>query len=142
MYEKHRLTVMQFPIAMADPYRDVAGPVENYGMVIAHQAAPQIPEGLNNTLAFDATGIAAVAPVAPGSESTPDDSWLWLEDMNGSGAEEWQGDDSDWLKQTASDVLGLPSLGGSFHTEVVASEQASQATIDPRLVSPHSAKEN
>ncbi|OBT54946.1 hypothetical protein VE04_04700 [Pseudogymnoascus sp. 24MN13] len=121
-------------IAMVDPYRDVAGPVENNGMVTAHHAASQIPEGLNNTLSFDVAGIAAVAPVAPGSESTPDDSWLWLEDVNGSGAEEWQGDDSDWLKQTASDVLGLPSLGGSFHTEVVASEQASQATIDPRLL--------
>lgn len=133
---------MQFPIAMADPYRDVAGLVENHREVIAHQAALQIPEGPNNALAFDVAGIAAVAPVAPGSESTPNDSWSRPEDIYGSGAEEWQGDDSDWLTQTASDVSGLSSLGGSFHTQDAASEQASQDMIDPRLVSPHSAKEN
>ncbi|ELR02357.1 hypothetical protein GMDG_05421 [Pseudogymnoascus destructans 20631-21] len=125
---------VEFPIAMADPYRDVAGPVENHREVIAHQAAPYIPEGPNNALAFDVAGIAAVAPVAPGSESTQNDSWSRPQDMYGSGAEEWQGDDSDWLTQTASDVSGLSSLGGSFHTDDAAREQASQATIDPRLL--------
>ncbi|OBT75085.1 hypothetical protein VF21_06535 [Pseudogymnoascus sp. 05NY08] len=125
---------VEFPIAMADPYRDVAGPVENHRKVIAHQAAPQIPEGPNNALAFDVTGIAAATPVAPGSEPAPKDSWFWREDMYGSGAEEWQGDDSDWLTQTASEVSGLSNLGGSFHTEDAASEEASQAMIDSQLL--------
>lgn len=137
---KHRLTVAQFPIAMADPYQDVAGPVQNYSEVIAHQAALHIPAGFDNASAFDVTGIAAPAPVFPGSESTTIDSWLTPEDIFASGAEDWQGDDGDWLKQPAPDASGLSNLGESIHTQTAVSGQASQDTIDPRIVSSQSTK--
>ncbi|KFY27238.1 hypothetical protein V493_03621 [Pseudogymnoascus sp. VKM F-4281 (FW-2241)] len=84
-----------FPIAMADPSQGVAGPVENYREVIAHQAAPQIPEGST----FDVAGIEAAAPTAPGLASTTEDSLLRPEEFFGLGAEDWQGDDGDWLVQ-------------------------------------------
>ncbi|KFY81937.1 hypothetical protein V500_10955 [Pseudogymnoascus sp. VKM F-4518 (FW-2643)] len=122
------------PIAMADPYHDVAGPVEKHRKVIAHQAAPQIPEGSKNASAFDVTGIAAAAPVVPGSESTPKVSRPRPEDIYGSGAEDWQGDDGDWLMQPAPDASELSSLGESIHTQAAASEQASQDMIDPLLL--------
>lgn len=127
---------------MADPYHDVTGPVEKHRKVIAHQAAPQIPEGSKNASAFDVMGIAAAAPVVPGSESIPKVSWPRPEDIYGSGAEDWQGDDGDWLMQPAPDASELSSLGESIHTQAAASEHASQDMIDPLLVSPHSTKEN
>ncbi|OBT63303.1 hypothetical protein VE03_07931 [Pseudogymnoascus sp. 23342-1-I1] len=51
-----------------------------------------------------------------------------------SGAEYWQGDDSDWLLHTALDVSELSSLGESIHTQAAVSEQAWQDPIDPQLL--------
>lgn len=120
---------------MADPYQDMAGPAENYGRVITHQAGLQTPESSNNASAFHVTDPAATAPVLPWSESTPEDYQHMPEDIFGSGGEDWQGYDSDWLMQPDPDAFGLLNLGESIHTQASVREQASQAIIDPFIVS-------
>ncbi|KFY09036.1 hypothetical protein V492_05678 [Pseudogymnoascus sp. VKM F-4246] len=94
----------EFPIAMADPYQDIDDLVEN------------------NT----------ASPVYPGSE-IKNDSWHLPEDFFESGAEEWQGDDGDWLALPTPDASDLSSLGESIHTQAMVSDQTSQTMIDPLM---------
>lgn len=71
------------------------------------------------------------------------DPWLLPKDIFGLDATDWQGDDSHWLTQLASNVPARSSLGKSPYEQVAANEQVSlekPATIDPRMVSLYSSK--
>lgn len=68
--------------------------------------------------------------------------WFQPNDIFGSGAEDWQGNDGDWLAQLASNASALSSVDKSPYEQGAVNDQVSleTPTIDPRMVSPYSSK--